>query len=129
MPRHMQPRKVAELKGATKKNPQRYRTPEAKSEHSLGQPPNHLSESAQIVWAEIEKYSPDGVLTGADRLTLEVACELMAEFRERPREIPAAKIGRLQGALASLGLNPSDRQKIGAPSREDSNPYAAIDAQ
>lgn len=109
MGRYRNPRKIAELRGATKKNPQRYRGPEVRSDYPLGEPPEYLSEAAKAVWFEIDRDAPDGVLTGADRFALEIASELMAELREKPREFTAARVARLQSALASIGLNPTKR--------------------
>src|SRR5690606_10751827 len=81
MARHAQPREVAELKGATRKNPQRYRKTPPACEQPLGTAPDHMGEHAKACWFEIETYAPSGVLRGADRLLLEIASELLAEFR------------------------------------------------
>lgn len=124
MTRIAQPREVAELKGLTKHNPQRYRNQPAKSEYVLGHCPEDMKESEKAVWFELETYAAKGVLTGADRMILEVTCSLMAEFRSDRWAFTAAKIGQLIGCLARLGLTPADRQKIGAPKAKDENPFA-----
>lgn len=119
MPRHKQPREAAELKGADKRNPQRYRTDPAKSSLPLGQIPEWLSEQAQAVWFELETYAAKGVLTGADRMALATLSELVAEFREAPRKMPAARIGHMVGLLGRLGMSPADRQRIGVEKPKD----------
>ena len=123
MGRTAQPREVAELKGSTKQNPQRYRREPAKSEYLLGQPPDYMAEDAKAVWFELETYAAKGVLTGGDRLVLEVTSTLVAEFRRNPGEFSAAKIGHLIGCLARLGLTPADRQRIGVEKPKDENPF------
>lgn len=119
MPRHKQPREVAEVKGATRHDPQRYKVDPAKSSLPLGQIPEWLSESAKSVWFELETYAAAGVLTGADRIVLATLSELIAEFKEGPRKMPAARIGHMVGLLGRLGMSPADRQRIGVEKKKD----------
>lgn len=126
MARHAQPREVAELKGATRKNPQRYRKTPPACEQPLGTAPDHMGEHAKACWFEIETYAPSGVLRGADRLLLEIASELLAEFRADPEAFPAARLGHLVGCLARLGMSPADRQKLGVEKAKEENPFAAF---
>lgn len=126
MARHSQPREVAALKGADKKNPQRYRTEAPKSVLPLGSAPDHLSEMAKAVWFELEAYAPAGVLAGSDRLMLETAAVLVAEFRENTKDFPASKMGHMIGVLARLGMSPSDRQKLGAEKTKEEDPFSAF---
>lgn len=126
MARHSQPREVAALKGADKKNPQRYRAEVPKSVLPLGSAPEHLSEMAKAVWFELEAYAPAGVLAGSDRLMLETAAVLVAEFRENTKGFPASKMGHMIGVLARLGMSPSDRQKLGAEKTKEEDPFSAF---
>jgi hypothetical protein len=114
MARHAQPREVAELKGATRANPQRYRAVPPAVELPLGDAPEHMHESARAVWFELSTYAPKGVLKGADRATLEVLSNLFAEYREDPRAFAVGKYAHLIGCFARLGMTPADRQKLGA---------------
>lgn len=123
MPRHTQPREVAEAKGATRHDPQRYRNKPPKAAFELGQAPPHLSDQAKAVWFEVAGYAAAGVLTCADRIAMELLCELLADFREAPREFPAARIGHLIGCLGRLGMTPADRQKLSAPEPEKVNAF------
>jgi len=123
MARHAQPREVAELKGATRRNPQRYRKESPKSEQPLGLAPEHLSPGAKALWFEIENLAPRGVLTGADRLTLEILAELLSEWRESPREFAVGKYTHLIGCLARLGMSPADRQKLGMEKAKEGNAF------
>lgn len=121
MARHAQPREIAELTGATAKNPQRYKGDPVKSELPLGEAPKHMSGKGQECWFEISTYSIPGVLTVADRISLELASELLAQFRINPIEFPTTKISQLVGLLARFGMTPADRQKlsIDKPKAED----------
>lgn len=121
MPRHTQPREIALLKGAHKNHPERYRSEPPKSQLPLGFAPDHMSLEAKGCWDEIAALAVPGVLTGADRVMLELASTLLAEFRADPGEFRAAKVGHLIGLLARFGMSPSDRQKVGAPTAE--NPF------
>lgn len=124
MPRHIQPREVAELKGADRKNPQRYTLEPAKSSLPLGAIPEHLTEEAKAVWFELETYAAAGVLTGADRIVLATLSELVAEHRADPRKMPANRIGQMVGLLGRLGMSPADRQKLGKPKEKGRDPFS-----
>lgn len=113
MARHAQPREVADLKGSYKKHPERYRKEPPKSGKPLGKPPKHLLDAAEQAWKEIEKQCLPGVMTGADRFILEIASNLLAEYRSNPAEFAVGKYAHLIGSLARMGLSPGDRQKLG----------------
>lgn len=123
MARHAQPREVAELKGATRKNPQRYRTEPPKVELPLGEAPAHMSDAARACWFEISTFAPAGVLKGADRLVLELASGLLAEYREDPKGFAVGKYTHLIGLLARLGMSPADRQKLGTERAKEENEF------
>jgi hypothetical protein len=123
MPRHTQPREVAEAKGAVRHNPQRYRNTPPKAAFALGEPPAHMGDAAKAVWFELDTYAAKGVLTCADRLLLEVAANLIAEYRMSPRDFVTARVGQLISCLGRLGMTPADRQKLSVPDAEKTNPF------
>ncbi|AMV00055.1 hypothetical protein [Xanthomonas citri] len=123
MARHKQPDELARLKGADKKDPQRYKRQAPKSKVALGRPPDHLPEDAAAAWKELEKFALPGVLTGADRFVMEVTASLVAEFRANRAEFKAAKYSHLIGCLARLGLTPADRQKLGTDKTPEENHF------
>lgn len=125
MARPRKPTKILELKGAFKKDPQRKRLSEPKSDTPLGDPPKHLRKKVQGIWCEIASHASPDVLTASDRIALELAAELLFEFRIDPIEFPANKLSRLESLLAKFGMNPSDRSKmsVGKP-RDPANPFA-----
>jgi hypothetical protein len=63
-------------------------------------------------------------LTNADRMQLEVACRLMAEFRAAPVVTPSQSTA-LIGVLNKLGFGPTERSKIKAPGAKEpeANPF------
>lgn len=125
MGRHRQPDALAEIKGATRANPQRYRNTVPKCDKPFGEPPKHLSKEARKAWHEIEAGCIPGVLTGADRFLVETAATLLAQMRKCPDEFPAAKLGHLIGSLARLGMTPTDRSRLDAATAPaSSNPFA-----
>lgn len=129
MPRQRLTNEMAALKGADKKDPQRFRDRKKspKSELPLGNAPDDFDAGQQKAWFELSAYSIPGTLTGADRVALETASVLLAEFRANRADFAAAKYGRLFQYLSAFGMTPVDRQKLGA-SKDDgeSNPFDAI---
>ena len=119
MARHAQPREVAELKGAHRKHPERYRKQPPSVKQPIGTAPAYMHPAARACWFELESLAPDKVLTGADRVALELLSNLLAEYRDDPKEFPATKITHLVGCLARLGMTPADRQKIGVEKKAD----------
>lgn len=126
MARHSQPREVAELKGATRKNPQRYRKEPPTVEQELGQPPDRMTAEAKSAWFELSTYAPKAVLKGADRATLELLSNLWSEYIAGPKAFAVGKYTHLIGCLARLGMTPADRQKLGTEKQPEGNPFEAF---
>ena len=123
MSRHAQPRELAELKGATRKHPERYRKQPPVVEQPIGTAPAHLTDEAKACWFELESLAPTGVLRGADRVALETLSNLLAEYRKNPPEFAVGKYTHLIGMLARLGMTPADRQKLGTEKPKEENPF------
>lgn len=113
MPRHRQPREIAELKGSIKRNPQRYRGRPASSGLPLGEAPDHLSAQTKDAWKDLEQCSLPGVLQGSDRFIMEITAGLLAEFRSKPSQFPAGKYRSLISCLGRIGLTPAERTNVG----------------
>lgn len=113
MARHANPIEEQHLKGADRTHPERYRKEVPKSALPLGQFPAVRSTSPEEIWFELSSFALPGVMTGADRFMLEMACELLAEFRSGPREFQVGKYTHLISLLARFGMSPSDRTKFG----------------
>lgn len=119
MARHTQAREIAELKGALAKHPERYRNKPPKSIMPIGNAPDHMDEMAKKCWFEIQSLAIPGVLTGSDRIALEMYANLLAEYRENPRKFSAAKMTQMRGINAELGMSPSSRAKLGVKDDKD----------
>ena len=126
MPRHTQPRELAELKGATRHDPQRYKGEIPKNASPLGDIPAHLSPHAKAVWFELDSYALPGVLTASDRLVMETLATLVADFRKAPSEFPTARIQAMLSCMGRLGMSPADRQKLGTEKPKEGNPFDAF---
>jgi hypothetical protein len=106
---HRTPTETLEAKGAFLINPSRRRVKHAESYEFNRVPPRHLDNPLTLaVWIEIVESAPD-VLKAADQIHVEVLAELVAEFREAPREFPVAKLARMEQLLHKLGMNPAGR--------------------
>ncbi|HEN8733336.1 TPA: hypothetical protein U8207_001723 [Pseudomonas putida] len=117
MARPRKPTNVLELTGAFKKDPQRRRE-DAEPVGELTAPPAHINGAVLHAWKEIAKYAPRDVLTNSDRLTLELAANLLAQFRTNPLDFPAAKLVRLEAMLGKFGMTPADRSKVGGGKKD-----------
>lgn len=110
---------------------------------ALGDPPEHwLSPdidpevSAQLlaIWSEVKHSMPEGVITEGDRHHVEIVVGLMWRWRFQPvvrgkgedaTELPSPGFGGLSGTelstlnsmLGKLGMNPSERSKVGVTPR------------
>ena len=101
---------ILESRGAFKANPNRKREAEPVVNEPLDKtPPPHLNEMEADCWHEIIGLAPSGVLTAADKMSVEMIAVLMTEFRLNKADTTAAIINRLAQELTKLGLNPSGR--------------------
>ncbi|EPG1981291.1 hypothetical protein [Pseudomonas aeruginosa] len=100
-------------KAPTRKTPSATGRSRQRERGGVGEAPIHLQGPARLAWKELCAQSIKGVLTGSDRIILEVTANLLAEYRANPTEFAVGKYTHLIGNLARLGLTPSDRQKFG----------------
>lgn len=112
MARPRTPTNVLEMRGSFKKHPERKRA-DAEASGPLDGAPDHISGAVLIAWNEISGSAPLDVLTNSDRISLELAANLLSQFRNDPLEFPAAKLVRLEALLGKFGMTPADRAKVG----------------
>lgn len=93
------------------------RSAEPVDSRPLGEPPKHLKAAQRRVWEEFVESMPAGVLAQADRYAVEVVVLLIAKMRTAAG-LTAAEIGTLQRGLASLGMTPADRSRVGLAKKE-----------
>lgn len=117
MARPRKPTAALKLSGAFEKNPKREaeRANEPIVETPVGPTPNGMPADAAVIWAELVQHG--FWLTAADRLLLEIACRLFADFRKG--QLDGGGISKLITSLSKLGFTPTDRSKIGAPGAKE----------
>lgn len=122
MARYKKPSKIAEIDGYFKKHPERRNNGEPIPTRPIGPAPlTYATESAEI-WDEIVAEMPAGVLTCADRIVLEIACNLISQFRQNPTETPVSRLAVLERILSKFGMNPSDRTRLSVPEFSGTEP-------
>lgn len=114
MARPRKPTEILEITGGFDRHPERRRSAGPKSGLEIGDPPEDFEPDEAACWREFLAGYPPGVLTSADRWTLEHACRLHAKSR-RFRGLAAAELGQLRTLLTELGATPASRSKIAAP--------------
>ncbi|KAA3639438.1 MAG: hypothetical protein DWP95_10355 [Proteobacteria bacterium] len=112
------PTAILELNNAFKKNPDRARPNEPKTE-LLGKPPTYFKAKQKKIWNEIKSNCAEGVLQQSDALAVEALVHLLEEFRDCPRVFQASKMTQMQGILKQLGMTPCARASVVVPKKED----------
>ena len=126
MARPRTPSKVLEIKGSFRKNPQRRRSGEPIPTGGIG-PYAQGSLDKQEIWDEIVGQCAPGVLTNADRLSLEIVVEYVHLFRKDPARFPAVKVHVVVALLGRFGMTPADRAKLHLPEKpkdDESAPWS-----
>ena len=101
------------MRGSFKNHPERKPANEPEGVGAFPKrPPSRLSAAERSAWRAIVKQVPQGVLTGSDQIAVEIAACLLAEYREDPRGMATARIGRLVTELNRLGCTPSGRASL-----------------
>jgi hypothetical protein len=121
MSRHRKPTTLLERNGAFDHDPQRAaeREGEPVPAGPLGDPPPYFEPLQVEVWNEVAGQVPEGVLTVADRVLMEILCRLIARMRAGDL-LKAAETNQIISCLARMGLTPADRSRINAKSKKES---------
>jgi hypothetical protein len=126
MARPRTPTNVLDARGSFKKHPERKRQ-DAETSGPLDAAPDHIDGAVLHAWNEIASSAPLDVLTNSDRISLEIAANLLAQFRNDPIEFTAAKLVRLEALLGKFGMTPADRAKVGGKKEAPKgNPFADL---
>ena len=100
-----------ETTGAFATNPDRKRK-NINDERPLGEPPVEASAAFKVVWYEIADYVTPGLLCRADRLTMEILCGMVEEYRNNRENCPIGILKEINVLLGKFGMNPADRRKF-----------------
>ena len=114
------------LTGQDKVHPERYGKETPKSELPLGEYPQELATDPAQIWFEVSSLAIPGVLTGADRLMMEIACNLLSEYRKDPVGFAVGKYTHLISCLARFGMSPSDRTRLGVGKQDDEDDFEPL---
>lgn len=126
MARPRTPTNVLDARGSFKKHPERKRQ-DAEASGPLEASPDHINGEVLNAWNEIVESAPLDVLTNSDRISLEIAANLLAQFRSDPIGFTAAKLVRLEALLGKFGMTPADRAKVGGKKEAPKgNPFADL---
>lgn len=85
--------------------------------------PQHLTKTAMEKWAEIESLSNNDVIRLIDAGTLEVYCQLWAEFRQNPADMPTSRLAHMHKLANDLYLTPLSRAKTQAKEADSSTGF------
>lgn len=122
MARPRTPSNILELRGAFDKNPQRRRE-EPTVNGDLGEPPSHFDDARCAAWREVKDMAPEGVLTKADWLAVEMLADLMVRYRASMtpdgERFTSADRRDMLALLARFGMTAADRSRVAAPKEKD----------
>jgi hypothetical protein len=118
MPRVRKSAAIMEISGAYSKNPKRRRR-DVEAAGAIGPWGDLHSTTPSEVWGELVASVPPGLLTRADRWSLEYAVRLMVELRRDPANFPASRGSLLVNLLGKLGCLPASRHQMNAPEPKD----------
>lgn len=123
MARPRKPTKHHEISGAIEKNPARFadRVLEPVDDRPLGPPPERLEPEVRVAWEEIGRLAP--WLGHADRIAVEVAAVLLAQFRRSLEKTPPQLLTRLEASLGQLGMTPASRSRVSVSTKTPDNPF------
>ena len=129
MPKPRTPSAVLEARGAFAHNPDRKREDFQSGEFDKSAP-EYFSPGQVAVWDEIVCLLPPSVLQATDRLAVELTARLVARFRSQDdSDVSMAQVAQIRTALASLGMTPADRSRVGAIKPPAVNPFFALVGQ
>lgn len=120
------PSAVLEARGAFDKDPARRREDFSAGEFDPA-PPDYFQPHQVDVWNEIVGVLPATVLQATDRMAVELASRLIAQFRQQPDVmVTSAQVAQIRTALAVLGMTPADRSRVSAKKETPKNPFAEM---
>lgn len=89
----------------------------------IGRPPRGFDADQRRAWRDIVQGAPAGVLTGSDRVTVELAARTLALVRTGdPSTVKAAMVAQLVSLLGRLGMTPCDRARLNLPAPAQPKP-------
>jgi hypothetical protein len=91
----------------------------------LGDPPASWTGEQCAIWHEVVNAAPAGVLTGSDRLLVELTARNVAQVRT-VSEVTPAQSAELRRCLGEMGMTPSERGRLVVHKPDPDNPFLAL---
>ncbi len=110
---------VADVSGASAKNPQRHRGRHSAQSSALGDPPSSLTPAQRRAWVAFAAELP--WLKGSHRALLRLACVLRARVESTP-DIGVTALSAYSAILSKLGATPVDETRVGVPDADEADP-------
>lgn len=99
---------------------------EPKAAGELGSPPAGWTAEQKALWWEVVNAVPAGVLTGSDRLLVELAVRNLALVRAAGEKLTAAQSAEMRRCLGELGMTPGERARLSVAKPDSGNEFAAL---
>ena len=119
----------AELSGSLAVNKGRYadRANAPATTGDVGDPPRHFKAAEKALWHLIVSRIPAGVAGSADSFNVEMASQLLHEWRTDRKNMASSDKRLLKDVLADLGLNAQARTKLHIDEPKEKKPASAIE--
>ncbi len=78
----------------------------------IGDAPDHICEERALIWDEKISLCVDGLFQSSDFISMEIAVNLIHEFRYDPSGFKVGKLKLLQGLLNDFGMTPRARKEL-----------------
>lgn len=117
MARNPTPTALHEMRGSFEKNPQRKRSGEPQVKAGIGPYPSERPTDPAACWDLIVDGACPGVLGDADRVSMQIAADLLAKHNSG--DIQMGERNQLISLLSRMGMTPSDRAKLAVPGESD----------
>ena len=119
MPRPRVPTEKAEVSGAARINPGRFKDrKKPKRTRPVGEPYASMTEPQKLAWAEYQRELP--WLTSSHRTILRLACIWTVRMEEP--DFPVSGALALSSILSKLGATPSDESKVNHADGDEEDP-------
>jgi hypothetical protein len=92
----------------------------------IGGPPTDWTPEQKLLWWEVVNAAPKGVLTGSDRVLVELAVRNLANLRAAGPEMTAAQSAEMRRCLGEMGMTPSERARLTVQKPASGNPFAEL---
>jgi hypothetical protein len=91
--------------------------------HPPGRAPVHFSPQQKLVWAEVLRTAPEGVLMKSDRFSVEILVNMLLKLRTTNGS--TSEYNAIANLLGKMGMTPASRQSMNVERSLDPHETAA----